>query len=375
MPIFLLMIITLVIISAGSVYLLTGKIIKGLGKNPKTKWVRVIRILISISLGAACFFWRTVMVALLYLFIIFFIMGGLAIFIRHAFNRFNKNKIYIFFKKAYRLGIIHIVLISLILCQGFYNMNNLTKTEYTLTSSKIKNNYKVVFISDLHYDTIQNKGVIKSKIAEINALNPDIVILGGDIVEEGTSRESMFECFSVLGGIQSRYGKFFVYGNHDRQTYSQSPAYSNADLEFAMGVHSILPLEDKSFNINNEILLVGRKDASVNYIGQKRQSVDELLKNQNDNTFVLVADHQPTEFEQNKKAGVDLMLSGHTHGGQIFPVGRVAEAVGIMKPYGQHKNGDFTAIVSSGVAGWGFTIRTERPAEYVLVNLVARTDV
>ena len=146
MPIFLIMIITLVIISAGSVYLLTGKIIKGLSKNPKTKWARITRLLISIIMGVACLLWRTVMVVLLYLFVIFLIMGGLAFFIRFAFKRFNKSRIYAFLKKAYRFGIIHIVLLSVILCQGFYTMNNLTKTEYTVTSSKLKNNYKLRYL-------------------------------------------------------------------------------------------------------------------------------------------------------------------------------------------------------------------------------------
>lgn len=371
---FFIMIITLALITAGSFYLLTGKFIKGLGKNQKAVRVRIIRIIASLLVAVICLFWRTVMVALLYLLIIFLVMGVLAFFIRLALKKFNKKSLYIFLKKAYRFGVVHIVVLAVILCQGFYTMNNLTKTEYTVTTEKIKNNYKVIFISDLHFGTIQDKSVIKNKISEINALNPDIVILGGDIVEEGTSKESMFECFSILGGIKSRYGKFYVYGNHDRQTYSQNPSYTNADLEFALGVHSFLPLEDKSFNINNEILLVGRKDASVNRRGQNRQSTESLLANKKGNPFVLLADHQPTEFEQNANAGVDLMVSGHTHGGQIFPVGRVAELLGIMKGYGEYKNGNFTAIVSSGAAGWGFTIRTERASEYVVVNLVSKDE-
>lgn len=374
MPIFLIMIITLVIISAGSFYLLTGKFVKGLGKNPKSMWIRVIRLLVSALVAVSCMLWRTVMVAMLYLFIIFLFMGILAIFMRRVLKSFNKGAVYSFLKKAYRFGVIHILLLAVILCQGFYTMNNLVKTEYTVTNEKIKNDYKVVFISDLHFDTIQNKTVIKNKIAEINELMPDIVILGGDIVEEGTSKQSMNEIFSILGGINSSYGKFFVYGNHDRQTYSANPSYTNADLDFALGVHSIFPLEDQSFNINNEILLVGRKDASVKYLGQSRQKVDSLLSNKKGNPFILLADHQPTEFEENEKAGVDLMVSGHTHGGQIFPVGRVAELLGIMKPYGESRVGSLTAIVSSGAAGWGFTIRTERSSEYLLINLVPKGD-
>ena len=161
------MIITLVIISAGSFYLLTGKFVKGLGKNPKSMWIRVIRLLVSALVAVSCMLWRTVMVAMLYLFIIFLFMGILAIFMRRVLKSFNKGAVYSFLKNAYRFGVIHILLLAVILCQGFYTMNNLVKTEYTVTSEKIKNDYKVVFISDLHFDTIQNKTVIKNKIAEI----------------------------------------------------------------------------------------------------------------------------------------------------------------------------------------------------------------
>ena len=92
--------------------------------------------------AVSCMLWRTVMVAMLYLFIIFLFMGILAIFMRRVLKSFNKGAVYSFLKKAYRFGVIHILLLAVILCQGFYTMNNLVKTEYTVTSEKIKNDYR-----------------------------------------------------------------------------------------------------------------------------------------------------------------------------------------------------------------------------------------
>lgn len=83
-------------------------------------------------------------------------------------------------------------------------------------------------ITNTHYDTIQNPDVLREQIDEINALDPDLIVLDGDIVEEGTSKSSMQGAFQVLGGLRSTFGTYLVYGNHDRQEYADVVSNSRA---------------------------------------------------------------------------------------------------------------------------------------------------
>lgn len=86
--------------------------------------------------------------------------------------------------------------------------------------------------------------------------------------------------------------------------------------------------------------------------------------------FILLLDHQPCEQEAVDAAGCDLMLSGHTHAGQIWPVGQISQAAGIVEMnYGYRKLNRLQVIVSSGLVGWGYPIRTSRHCEYVVIEV------
>ena len=86
--------------------------------------------------------------------------------------------------------------------------------------------------------------------------------------------------------------------------------------------------------------------------------------------YYIVADHQPRDMDENASAGYDLMLSGHTHAGQMWPVGLFTTLFdrGTVN-YGQKSFGDMELIVSSGMAGWGYPLRTGKHSEFVVVNI------
>ena len=82
-------------------------------------------------------------------------------------------------------------------------------------------------------------------------------------------------------------------------------------------------------------------------------------------------DHQPSDYENVKNAGCDLIISGHTHAGQIWPAGLFATLFHFDElNYGEIQQGNFHAVVTSGIAGWGYPIRTEKHSEYVVLNIV-----
>lgn len=275
-------------------------------------------------------------------------------------------------RRIYRSGLVPILVTCVMMGYGYCTMKQIVRTEYTVESYKLQSDYKVVLLTDTHYGTVQSPDLLMEKIEEINALHPDFVILGGDIVEEGTSKESMQEAFQVLGGLESTYGTYYVYGNHDRQRYrdaaSRPREYTEDELAKAIEANGITILRDQWTAIGTDVALAGREDVTS---PSGRASSKDLLKDIDRSRFIIAADHQPVEAKENAAAGVDLELSGHTHAGQIFPIGHFTELFGGMN-YGEYQKEGCTVIVSSGFTGWGFPIRTQGKCEYVVVHLRAQ---
>ena len=296
-----------------------------------------------------------------------------ALIARHAFAGSKETALYRFGHILYRCGILPFLLTAVVLSYGYSNMHHIIRTEYTIKTSKAVSEYSIVLLTDIHYDTIQPKELLKKTVEEISAMEPDLVILGGDIVEERTSRESMEEVFEVLGGIKSRYGIYYVFGNHDRQPYTSNKAFTSQELEDAAEAGGIRILRDEWVKIAGELTLAGRDDAGWNNTSG-RMSAEDLLSGTDPDTFIIVADHQPIEYEQCAQNGADLELSGHTHAGQIWPVGTLTELDGSLN-YGLYHKDGIDVIVSSGIAGWGYSIRTEKHCEYVVVHLIPEDGV
>ncbi len=273
-------------------------------------------------------------------------------------------------KKLYGSGALPVAVFICLMLYGSINMNQVVQTNYTITSSKSirAEGYRIVFLSDAHYGTVQDKKVLQSAIAKINAQEPDIVILGGDIVEENTSHADMQEVFQYLGGLDAPMGIYFVYGNHDRQADSSDRTYTDSELIAAIEENGITILEDDTQLIDGDLLLIGRADAAW-HKSTSRKGISELIQPGQEDLFLLALDHQPLDATENATAGVDLILSGHTHAGQLFPVGYLTEWTGSLN-YGLYQTGNCQSIVSSGFAGWGYGIRTQEHCEYVIIDIL-----
>ena len=283
--------------------------------------VMIISALISIFALICCMnLWSNAAIYTLYI----FLCSVLADIIRLIVKYPLKDKHLKFIPKLHKKGGLALIFFIIIIIVGAWGMNHIDQTEYNMTTQKIGNDsYKVIFISDTHYGTVQNPQLLKDSISRIHDIKPDIVILGGDIVDERTSNAEMKEVFEELSKINSTYGTYYVFGNHDTQP-SQTDyengnrTFTNIELNQTIKKNGIRILNDEKATINGNIFLVGRSDAEGDG-NAERANVSEILNESDLSKYVIVVDHQPLEAIENSKLGVDLQVSGHTHAGQGFP--------------------------------------------------------
>lgn len=273
--------------------------------------------------------------------------------------------------KIYRSGIIAVMLAAILLGYGYYNIRHVVETDYTVeTQKQIRDEgYRLVLLSDLHDGLTLNGAELRAVADKIQATQPDAVILDGDLVDESTTLEEMQEAFEILGQIQSTYGVYYVYGNHDQNNYTSTPNYTKEQLADTIRKNGITILEDEAVSLNSELALIGRADRGDGTF--PRKEITQLVEQLDPAQEWIVLDHQPAEYRQAAEAGCDLILSGHTHAGQIWPAGLFAALFHFDElNYGEKDVGNLHAIVTSGIAGWGYPIRTERHSEYVVIQLV-----
>ena len=184
----------------------------------------------------------------------------------------------------YKSGICAVVLTAAVISYGYYNMYHVRETEYTVETGKTiqKEGYRMAVVSDLHYGISLNGEQLQKAISRIEAENPDFVILDGDIVDERTTREEMEEAFSILGSMTSKYGIFYVYGNHDKNAYTTTPNYTAEELAETIRQSGIIILEDDRAEINGELLLIGRGDKGER---NGRKEISELTEGQDPEKF------------------------------------------------------------------------------------------
>jgi len=231
---------------------------------------------------------------------------------------------------------------------------------------KLKNlqkNYKVVQLSDVHIGGLIDADFIKEIVTRVNALKPDLVVLTGDMVDMDVKK--IQAPLQELKNLQSKYGTFFIVGNH----------------EYFHNIEVIIK-EIKTLGIRvleNENVYVGEKDKGFNLAGvydifgyragHHLPEINIALKNvQNAAPTVLLA-HQPKYIEE-VKSGVDLMLSGHTHGGQLYPFKFLVK---LQQPYisGLHQhNEELQIYVNKGTGFWGPPMRLGASSEITEINLL-----
>lgn len=286
-------------------------------------------------------------------------------------KKVKKSELSARWNKIYRSGVIAMAFTAIVISYGRYNIFHIVRTEYTIQTQKNirSKGYKMVLLSDLHYGVSMDDAQLQKTADRISHEKTDLVVLDGDIVDENTTKKQMRSAFKILGSIDSKYGIYYTYGNHDKNSYSTTPNYSVDQLAQTIKANKIQILEDDSVVIDQEIALIGRADRGDG--NEKRQAISKLTEKLDKKQEWVVLDHQPSEYKKIKNAGCDLILSGHTHAGQIWPAGLLASWFHFDElNYGMIQQGDFHAVVTSGIAGWGYPIRTQKHSEYVVLNIM-----
>lgn len=265
--------------------------------------------------------------------------------------------------KRYVAGVTALLLTAIYLGAGWIAAHQIRQTTYTVETQKTTEPLRVVLIADSHVGiTLDGEGFAKT-MARIQAVEPDLVALVGDFVDDDSQKADMQAACRALGELQTTYGVYFVYGNHDKG-YFHNRDFTAEELRSALTENGVTILEDEGVLIGEQYALFGRKDRSM----PDRLPMEALPLDASRYTIVL--DHQPNDYDAEAAAGADLVLSGHTHGGHVFPAGRIGLWMGANDAvYGVSTRGGTTFVVTSGLSGWAIPFKTGCFSEYVVIDV------
>jgi len=220
---------------------------------------------------------------------------------------------------------------------------------------------RIVQISDVHIGLIVRNERLKVIADKIEEARPDMLISTGDLLD-GELDNVMSEA-ELFARIKPQYGKYAVTGNHEYY------AGINKSLEFTTRAGFEI-LRDETRKVAG-INIIGLEDPTGRQMGFLKNNfkISDLFPKQQDNEFSLLLKHQPVVKENNN---FDLQLSGHTHGGQIFPFMWITRLF-FSKNCGYYKLGEYKAIyVSRGAGTWGPPVRLFAPPEITVIDLTKK---
>ncbi|MDD8016815.1 MAG: metallophosphoesterase [Bacteroidota bacterium] len=262
-------------------------------------------------------------------------------------------------------GVIVLSLSSLITAGGFINARfPRIKILHLATPGKnsSQKELNIAVVSDIHLGTIMGKNRLGYIVDKINSLNPDIVLLPGDVFDEDIGKVIKNNLGEILRTIKSKYGTYAVTGNHEYfGDAEQAVAYLRA--------HDITVLRDEAVNISDVVTVIGREDVSSRSMnGKHRKSLQDILSSAQHHLPTIVLDHQPFHLEEPAETNIDLQLSGHTHHGQLWPFNFITNRVYEVS-WGYKKKMNTHIYVSCGAGSWGPPVRTGNRPEIVNVRL------
>ena len=265
-------------------------------------------------------------------------------------------------------GLIVVMLTAVLFIYGKYNTNNIKHVSYDIQTKKsiTSKEVKIVLISDLHLGTGNAEKNLPKIIQGINSVKPDIVCIVGDIFNDNyDSIRNPNEAMRLFRSIEAQYGVYACMGNHDGgKTFNEMSRF----LEQS----NITLLNDEYKIIDNRLVMIGRLDSRPigGFDGLKRQDITAVLPPTDIDLPVVVMDHNPSNIKE-YDGRVDVLLFGHTHGGQLFPGNLITKSL-FVTDYGHYQEdaGSPHIIVTSGVSTWGPPLRIGTYNEIATITLL-----
>ena len=224
-------------------------------------------------------------------------------------------------------------------------------------SDKITNNIKILQISDLNISRVSSDARIKNIVDKVNSLTPDAVVLTGDIINDNP--EKVEKQLNILRELSAPYGIFAVMGEHEfnNNVYEAKKALENNGVSFLFNGGVTIKIAN--------IFIAGIPDYSS--MSERINLWRTIYKSQKENYRVLLS-HSPLIVDALSKELFDIVLSGHTLGGQFFPVHWFVKKLNHYLA-GYYKVNNIDLFVSRGVGVWGPNVRLFAPSDIAIINL------
>jgi len=255
-----------------------------------------------------------------------------------------------------------ILIIAIVIAYMFIEPYMIETKEVVIESEQIPPQFdgkKIVFVSDIHYGPYFDKMRVDNLVKRVNDIHPDLILLGGDYVDR--EREYITPVFESLSQLKAPYGVYAVLGNND-------PQYLTLKAIPASGI-SYIGNKGKWIKEDSAGIRLGGV-GDYNNGNQIQRATTATAKPED---FVILISHNPDYFPEVDKSKVDLVLSGHTHGGQVSFFGLYAPIVhsryGNKYRTGIIKEGNTTMIVSNGIGTVILPVRFFTPPQIYVIEL------
>lgn len=312
--------------------------------------------------GAVFGYWLGIFI---YLLIFTLLSDGVVLILRACRSSLLEKAVY----KAVSLAVVLLLTLSVSI-YGFINARQIDIVHYdiTLEGKTDISDMNIVLLSDLHLGAVGSESRLPAIVNKINAQKPDLVLIAGDFFDTDYRSISNPEAaMAEFKRIESTYGIYACLGNHDAgETLGEMLKF----LE-GCGIHA---LNEQSAVIDRRLILVGRLDASPigEMGGMERGELSSFFSRHDERMPVIVLDHNPKNINEYGREA-DLILSGHTHEGQIFPANIITELLySVDHGYYRQSAESPRVIVTSGIGYWGMPMRVGTDSELVTIKISSR---
>ena len=326
------------------------------GNRPILKYLISLLIIVAIFILIAHIM-STVNAVVIFLHeVMFFLLfGGIMKIVKHYTNReFTVNW----------QGWLAISTSIIYLAIGYFLLHHVWQTNYKLKTDK-NISLRIAMFADSHVGTTFDGEGFAKYMKDIEQQNPDIVFIPGDFVDDWSKKEDLIRACKALGEMKTKYGVWYAYGNHDEGFFNNRD-FSAKELKEELLNNGIHILADEYELVDDSFYVVGRLDSSI----YQRKSINELLEGIDESKYIIVLDHEPTDYENESNSIADLVVSGHTHGGQLIPINLISDWLKINdRNYGHEKRNNTDFIVTSGISDWEIQFKTGTKSEYVIIDV------